>query len=245
MKAALVFICLIILAIVVGYFVFLTPNFQIKEVSIVGLETIDRSEVEILIKNFMSDRIFNLANYTVAYGSNILIFKSEIIRKELLARFPVFKNIEVRKEYFDKIKIVFSERKPIGIWCFENDCRYFDDEGRLWGNSVKSSGPLLLSINDLRILEDDSVDTDLVAKIKEIINESDKIGLKIISVTIPTDFPISSLKIYTDHNYYLILDSKSNVKSSINILRIFLEDRGDDFSAEYIDLRVEGRVYYK
>ena len=131
------------------------------------------------------------------------------------------------------------------------NCYYFDDEGVLWGKALRSSGSLLLNVDDLRpTVEGGStdssikVDDQLLRAIKELTDELKNIDIKINKIEIPSD-SIGELRIYTIRGYYLIVDIESSIKSQIDILRILLKEKGESFSPQYINLKVEGRAYYK
>ena len=54
-------------------------------------------------------------------------------------------------------------------------------------------------------------------------------------------------RVYTDRGFYLIFSLDSNIKNQTDVLRIFLDEKSKDpnFNPQYLDLRIDGRIYYK
>ena len=63
-------------------------------------------------------------------------------------------------------------------------------------------------------------------------------------IEIPADF-IDDLTVHTAKGYYILANTGSGMDKQLDTLRIFLKNKGADFHPEYIDIRIEGRVYYK
>ena len=233
----------------VGYFIFYTSYLKITEISFSGLKTVNDSELRSAV-NFVSNKegAGFFAFLTELKNDNILFFNSDAIKEDIMARFPIIKDIEIQKEYFHKIAFNFIERTPIGVWCFgeENSaqCSYFDDDKELWGNALRSTGSLILAVNDYRDLDSKTIDSELFDRVTEISSGLDSLGIKVVKVDIPQDY-IGDFKVFTSRSYYLIFNVKENVVDAVSVLKIFLNEKGSGFTPEYIDLRIEGRAYYK
>ncbi len=237
----------IILAGAVGYVLFFTPYFQIESFSFYGLKTIDQKEIEPVLDSAIKDNVFQIfRSLQIQQQRNILFFNSDVLKERILAQFPIVKSLNVKKEYFHRVVLEFLERTPIGSWCFIDICRYFDGEGVLWGQALKSSGFLLLNINDFRLGQDTvaRLESGLLDPILETVNGLNNLEIKVLRVEIPED-SIGDFKVYTSGGYSLILNKELDVKNQINVFRIFLAEKGVNLKTEYVDLRIGGRVYYK
>lgn len=242
------------LAMVTGYLLFFTPYLQITDISVNGLRTIAPEEVESLMDSVPIGRqaaifqnIFSVFKFiNVRQQKNIIFFNVDTAQDKILAQFPVIKSVEIRKDYPHKLIFDFVERNPIGTWCFDAGCHYFDSDGVLWGKALKSSGPLLLTIEDKRGDTDtsDRIESNLLESINTIITGLANIGIVVKKIEIPAG-SINDLKVHTAEGYYILTDSSSNMAQQLDTLRIFLKNKGADFHPEYIDIRIEGRVYYK
>ena len=242
------------LAMVTGYLLFFTPYLQITDVSVNGLRTIAPEEVESLMDSVPIGRqaavfqnIFSVFKFiNIRQQKNIIFFDVDTAQDKILAQFPVIKSVAIRKDYPHKLTFDLVERSPIGTWCFNDKCRYFDDDGVLWGRSLRSSGSLLLIVEDKRgdIDTPDRIGLNLLDGINTIIAGFDNIGIRIKNIEIPAG-SINDLKVYAAEGYYILTDSSSNMDTQLDTLRIFLKNKDTNFHPEYIDIRIEGRVYYK
>lgn len=237
----------IVLAAAAGYLLFFTPYFQIEDFLFYGLKTLDKKEIEPALDSVIDKGTFKIfKSLQIQQQRNILFFNTDGLKEKILAQFPIIKSLAVKKEYFHKIVMEFSERTPTGSWCFADSCRYFDDEGVLWGQALKSSGFLLLNVDDFRSGQDKitRLEPELLNLILQAIDGLNNFGIKILKIEIPED-SIGDFKIYISGGYPIIVNKDLDIKNQINVLRIFLNEKGNDFKAEYIDLRIKGRIYYK
>lgn len=235
----------IALAIFAGlvYFIFFSRFFEIKEISVNGLETIESGAALAKIESYISNGRLNF----LGLNKNILFTDLSGLKKNLLAEFPILKSAEINRKFMHSLTVDFKERIAAGVWCFsDGECRYFDSEGAVWGDTAKSSGFLFLVVDDQRKVEGEKIiDKDYFEAIKIISAELGKF-INIKNILIPTDSP-GDIKVFSDKNCYLIFSLDSDIKGQIEVLKIFLNNKKDDstFNPQYLDLRVEGRVYYK
>ena len=236
-----------------GYSILYSGWTEITEISISGLKTLNADQIYPFIYSGMDER--NLPILKIKYLKNNLFFDSEYIKTNILANFPIIKSIEIKKEYPHKINVEIMERTVIGTWCYENDddstslttsCQYFDRDGVLWGKALRSSGSLFLMVQDDRKPPENrkNIDLDFWQKIEPLIDGLNKLDINTTKTIIPSD-SISDFQVQTGKGYYIIFSKDTDVSAQIEVLRIFLDNKGEDFTANYIDLRIEGRVYYK
>ena len=217
------------------YFLFFTDKLEIKNITINGLETLDR------------DLIMTEVN---KQSKNILFFDGDDVEANLLVINPVLKTIQAKKVYPHNIEIDVLERKPAGIWCargheaIAGECRYFDLEMKTWGNAAKSSGFLFLTIGDRRLREGFEIDKEFFDAINEL--TANLSGVMIKSVVIPEN-SLDEFRVYTDRSFYLVFSLDSSIKGQVEVLKIFLDERAKDpnFNPQYLDLRIDGRIYLK
>lgn len=182
---------------------------------------------------------------------NILFFNASEAEKELLADLLFISQISINKKLPHNLNISFSLRNIEGIWCFQNDnCRYFDANGTYWGEAVKSSGFLLLTVNDLRnndnTTDNGKVDIKFMESIKRVNEYFKTLNLKIKNAVIPEE-SLGEFLVNTDKEYQVIFDIDADISGQLKSLRILLNERGKDpnFKPQYIDLKIDGRIYLK
>lgn len=226
------------------YFLFFTEKLEIKDITINGLETLDR---EIVIAEVNRQLDYKKFGY-LHTRRNILFFDGSALEANVLASNPVLKSVDMNRKLPHKIILDVMERKPVGIWCSAAECRFFDDEMNTWGPAARSSGFLFLTVEDMRSREKFSIEEDFFRSINEVARELP--GLIVKTVTIPEN-SFDEFRIYTNKDFYLTFSFGANIKNQLEVLKIFLEEKSKDpppvggFNPQYIDLRIEGRVYYK
>lgn len=251
-KLILLCISVVSLSALIIYFLFFSGILAIRSIAI---NQKDSSDTDIIDKNQILSKI-NSVLESKKYGylktqKNILFFNSSEAEKGLLADLLFINQIKISKKLPHNLNVDFSLKDIAGIWCFQNDkCHYFDSKGAYWGEAVRSSGFLLLTVNDLRdsdnITDKGTVDIKFMESIKKV-NEYFKIlNLKIKSVTIPKE-TLGEFRVSTDKDYDVIFDNETDIAGQLEILKILLNERGKDpnFKPQYIDLKIDGRIYLK
>jgi hypothetical protein len=142
--------------------------------------------------------------------------------------------------------INIEERKPIGIWCFKSvstsDCSFFDNQGIIWGETIPSTGPLLLTVIDGQ--ERSTVPEVLASSVKEIYELLPKAGVSIETIQVRGGLH-EDVRVNTNAGPYLLMTTVFPLASQVENLKVILDREGNNPNLEYIDLRIEGRAYYK
>jgi len=242
-KIAAILLSIITLASAAVYLIFFSPYLKITETEISGLETIERQEIESIVNYFKNHKIFGRIGLTPY--ANILFFDTSLLENKIPADFPEIKSIEADKDFPNKINIRVVERSPSGTWCDASKCRYFDESGVMWGDAIRSRGSLLMNIDDKRINEKGpTVDMTLLEAVNKSVIEFNNIGIRISKVEIPIDY-IGDFIINTSRDFYIKLSINSDIAKQVESLKILLDNKGGDFNPEYIDLRINDKLYYK
>ncbi len=218
------------------YFLFFSRLFEIREISFNGLDTMSSDEFRAKVSDFLGQKFLKYLS-----KNNILFVSSGNFEKEFASGYPIFKSVKVEKKFFHGLLFDFVERKPAGVWCFKGDCSYFDADKVLWGHPARSSGFIFLTIEDKRDRTSREIDNEFFKPIIEVTQDS---GI-VKNVVIPAD-SFREFRVYTADGYYIMFSLDSNVKNQLEIFNIFLKEKGDtNFNPQYVDLRIDGRIYYK
>lgn len=158
-----------------------------------------------------------------------------------------------------KKKPEIKDEQEMGIICKENPafaeasagtCFYFDKNGIAFENAPNTSGNLIDLIKDYSQKElkiGDEVLTkelmDNILAIKEYLFQ--KIGLKVASFDIDS-YPVEGLRVVTNESWYILFSLKRDIKSQLLALKVALDEKIQNRSTlQYVDLRIENRIYYK
>ncbi len=232
------------IAIVAGliYLLFFSRMFDVREVGFNGLDTVSSDVFHIKIEENLNQKIFSY----LPRRNNIFFINTDNFEKEFASDYPVFKSVNVQRKLLHGLMLNFLERKPAGIWCFGEDCSYFDNDKVLWGQPAKSSGFIFLTIEDQRQNITQQIDDEFF---KPIMDVAKNMPGEIKNIIIPAG-SFNEFRVYTA-DYYIIFSTDADIQSQLDVLKIFLNDKNKNspptsgFHPQYIDLRIDGRVYYK
>ena len=239
----------IIFAIIAGafYLIFFSSVFMIESVTIKGLEDIPTDSVTSEIERHKERKIWGF----IPVGKNILFLDQQSLKNDLLNKYDNLRDVSIDRNNLGSLIMNFTERDPTGVWCFENyitsndKCKYFDESMSLWGEVRKSTGFALLTILDEKQFDEQAIDKEYFNAILLTIKSlRDIVNIK--NVTIPKN-TVSDIRFSSNGGYDLIFSLDSNIVRQIEVLKIFLNNKKDDtnFKPQYVDLRIDGRVYYK
>jgi len=216
------------------YLLFCSPVFDIKKTEISGNKEIKSEEIQ----NILS-------------CANIFLLSGKKIKNELLERIPKIAELEIEKNIFKReLKIKLSEREEIGIACKDDKCFYIDKSGVIFENAPQTSGSLITLINDFSgrniKLGEKIFDEKFIGLIFEIREEMlAGMNLKIESFD-SMNFPVQDVKAMTSEGWYAFFNFNNNIKSQVSALKVALKEKIQMRAGlEYVDLRIENRVYYK
>lgn len=126
-----------------------TPIFRVQEVRIEGGTRIPEEEV----RTFLRAKVPGEGFIGRLLGARTILVWPDGFEREELSLLPEVKAITIEKHYFRRrvaATVVAAERK--GIWCFRSSedgkCFWFDEEGRLLRRVPRTSGNLIQVVDD-------------------------------------------------------------------------------------------------
>lgn len=233
---------LLALAVIGGgiYVLFYSQVLAVRTIDVRGFQRLSSDEVRLRVAAMLSERHFFLPT-----NSDIVFLRTASIEAELIETYPSLNDVSVEKNYPHSITVVGDERIPIGIWCHQTDCVYFDESGATWGKALPSSGALLVTVQDNRAGQR-GIASEFLEPIKLVTAELPSLGLSLENVEIPDTY--NEFRINVAQGFQLIFALDADVASQLRVLSIFLDKKKSDptfHPQQYLDLRIAGRVYYK
>lgn len=226
-------IIVVLVVIIIIWIIFFSGFFKVKNVIINGSLNTD------IQKDLESFK-----------GKNIFTFIFTNKEKELAQRQSSVKMINIIRGIPDTLKIDVIVRNPLLAWKTQDKSYFVDEKGIIFeqnsGESLQGGKklPLIVDMRNLPVqlgqkwLNKEFI--DFVVNLNDFAPEY--AGLDIMEVKVnETTFQIEAM---TDKNIYLKLDSSRNAQTQLKVLKKILDQYGEEIK-EYVDLRVEGRVYYK
>ncbi len=223
---------LVILLLLTGlvYFFLFSSYFKIENVYIVGAEELEPQVSEIIQKR-------------LTQKSNIFLFSDGAAKAEIADNFSIFNKVEIEKGFPDALKVELVKREPVIICSSLGDQFLIDADGIAFKAEEEVGNlPTVEKNIDLKVT-DKVFSSEFVSFVKELWeNFPAKTHLKIEKILVPeTDFVID---VYTDRSWRAIFDTTKNCTKQLDNLALILPEIGDQ-KIEYVDLRLEEKIYYK
>ena len=249
--AFLIVSSLAVLIAFLSYALFFSGWFLIRGIQVNGNEEISEEEVKNLTESYLNKTYF--LGYIKPF-SNIFFASSENIERSLKKEFPIIELADVSKVFFSRnLRVEINEREAKGIWCLSggDKCFYFDQDGIFFKPSARLSGEVFLAIEDGRGRDFDLVgsfdDKELFEKMKSVKSILD--DLKTVSYS-NFFLPPGSFEFWikTKEGWYIYLDKETDIPTQLVALKKFLDEKlsaARRQTLQYIDLRVNNRIYYK
>ena len=247
-----------IIFVAVLWVIIYSPLFRVKNIEVSGNKNIASEDIITLAKaEILSDSF----RKRVLGMDNILVWPKKLPADSL--RFlPGLKSLSIEKSFGRRnIKIAVEEKKPFAAWCvhgLEHDanetetgvrlnCFWFDADGVIFDKSIGMEGNLISVVNDYsqkkiglnsKILPDEFLPEAL--SIFRAISES---GLSVKELRL-NDLALEEMEADTYDGpkvYFSLRFPADNVPAVLKSLK----EKIAFGSLQYVDFRIENRVYYK
>jgi len=234
------FLILNLIIVLAVYVLIYSPVFKIKEFKVAGiswhqtedvLRTIEPQILNTKIKNFLGNK-------------NLLVWD---VNNPDLSRTAFAEAIIKRDWLRQSIVINIQERKQLAIWCDKNDnCYWMDKEGLLFENAPRTEGSLILTVSDISdnaaIKNTKVVEERFASNLAVILDGLKKLRVSIKKITFNRELQEIHAETYSGPNllFSIRLDPTFNLESLQS-----LQEKLNFKDINYIDLRVENRIFYK
>lgn len=226
--------------------------FDVREIKVGGSDTIGREDIlRALAGGAYKDKILRRF---LGLG-NILAWPDELDQNELKF-LPNVERILLTKDYsagsvFAEIK----ERQPFGIWCqimedsreAEPVCSWFDRGGKIISSALYSEGSLIAVVRDHSRnapgLDSYILPNKFIANALSVFDALLGSGASIKEIKL-NDPGLQELEILTYDGPRIYFSLRFPAASTLEVLKSLMEKPGFQ-KLEYVDFRVENRVYYK
>lgn len=242
---------IVLLALFVGIFFFIRSDaFQLRDIRINETRTIIPSDVEVQVESFISEQSPVLKWF---FGNeNIALISTNALATSIKESFPAIQDISIEKNIADhSLSLSITEREKTGLWCKkirpdfeEKKCIWFDKSGIAFLEGLQAEGNVFHRIED---------ETGRTVKIGDAILPKKELDVMfriydfLESVEWDTrtlifeDAKLGEVRTQTVQNEPILYFSLTNNPTyAISLVRE-LKNK----PLEYIDLRVESRIYYK
>lgn len=229
-----------------AHFLFFSDFFVIKDVAVSG--------------NYFIASALLAEKFKEQENKNLLFLDTAVTRERLLAEFLRLDDVQIRKKYPDKAIINVKEKETQEILCRARQGREYcfsvDKNGIVFDRASGMEGSLIVKILDLRGIDFEMGDKILsqeflgfIQKLKQDFPRVFEFSISALELEHPSQKEVTAKIDLSAQagNWRAIFDIAGDAGKQLFVLRQVLEKeiKGDINKLDYIDLRIEGRAYYK
>ena len=246
-KFYLVLIIAYLLLIFLIWLFFFSPVFRIKQIEFQGMEYLGENDLLANLRQ-ASFEISGRSLFRIFPFENTIFWQAKEIVKLLPQENILIAEVSSSINYFQRsLRVNIQERKGEVVWCQLNyhHCFWVDKTGVVFREAPFTEGSLFVRVDDSTdrtlvigslILEKEQVENFFA--IKNLLSDLD-VSLYNFNFSKPENQEIEAI-LSDGPKFYFSLRFKPN-----EFLRPLLELKKDFSKIDYIDLRVENRIYYK
>lgn len=246
-KLRFFFIVLFLSVIGLGWLVFFSNIFKIKNIKISGLERMPATEIENLVWAQTTNKKF-----FIGQGSNLFLFSEDGFMNALKQRY-YFESARLDKRLPGVIVINIKEKIPKAVWSEDGKAYYIDEQGMIISEipAIPAGSNAYLTVENRggakiagRQADIDKEKLDFIVKVSEEL-KSNNFLFALDKFIVDQD--INTVKIILINAPMIFLNTKVKVVDQINKLIILHEDelKSEFTKKTYIDLRYGDVIYYR
>jgi len=218
------------------YLVFFSPLLSVNVVNFGDTKFVSRDELNRVARD--SEGILN--NNIITFG--FFNFSSR------LGDVTGVKSFKIIRKFPNTIDIEIEEKSPIFVWEILDHKFLVDENGYAWANyeDKYSSLPVVVDTKNVPVsLGAKIVPATFVTFTRDTFNNFEgTTGVKVTRAEV-LDI-VSDLKITTGAGWYVYFDTSRTAKNQLtSLVRVLEEVRNKGRKLEYVDLRIDNRIFYK
>ncbi len=223
--------------------------FDIRTIDVQSPSLIPADEVRQVVLETLNRRVLGISR-----KNNSILFSVNTLVPILQKTFPRIESVEIRKKSVHELIVTVKERNPSGLWCLPLllSCMYYDNAGIAFANVASSSGYLFVPVIDERArtvtLGEIVAPLSLRSNFLEIKKNLQFAHINVASFFIPND-SYNEFHVRTSEGWSIYYRTDTNLNHQTESLLALIKEK---FSSpalrsrlEYIDLRIDDRIYYK
>lgn len=237
----------------VVYFFFFSSYLAVNSIEIKGTQKIDSEKV----KNAFTEKISGKF-LEVVPKNNLLIISKNSMEKYLSDKFNRIENLEIKKTFPEKVIISIKEKQFQLIFAAGENKYLIDEKGSAWPkNDFELDGSeeenlILLADESGKAIENPKavLEVDFIKYVLAVRKGIQKeTGIEISRNFYSPRLISGDLKVETKEGWKIYFNQEISLEKSLKILKSVLDDnrikKEDVANLEYLDLRINNKVYYK
>ncbi len=249
-------IILLFFAIVVTVLIWLVtrPQFEISHIAVDGLTPGEVTLVQSTAHKELEGFYLGVIPKALAFA-----VRDDLIKKDLLESFKSFETVKVKRSGLQTLVITVAKREPDALWCRrienkKNNCYYMDKDGLIFGQAEAGDltgkyifyGALTPAIDPIGSVY---LTPTRLHEIQLFLGTLQGVNLKAVSFERTDE---GQYRVELERHTTLILDETSDLNHALSNISSLLSDpelkadfEKDPLPFEYVDLRLEKKVFFK
>lgn len=224
-----------------GWLLFFTNTFTVSAMTIVDARPKTEEHIRAIAK--------------IMLGKNIVFLQTDSLTGTLERDIPQIQNVYIVRKLPGTLKIIIQEKTPALVLLSGSFYYFVDADGIAYEEASLDNLPgIVLPVvkntdpNGTVTLGAPAVDKLLVAFIEEVQKKiPDITHAQVVEMKIPS-LAAREVHFLLDRNWKILMDTTRSASAQLDVLRRLLEQRittEEQQTLDYIDLRIQNRVYYK
>lgn len=230
-----------IVLLILGYSVIASSLFRIKNIQVAGNQTLSETTIRDQVTAIIGDS---------PISQNILFVSANNIESQLKKNNYQVSGVKIERLYFNTLKITITEQKPSILWRSGNNLSIITENGRGFigepNDELKKNLPTVEDLSNLPVKEGDKVvSQDFVKFVNEVNTILPQNGISISNTQI--EETTTEITVITKEGYKIRFDTTRPFTEQMSDLKAVLDSLKTQGKkpTQYIDLRVNGKVFYK
>jgi cell division protein FtsQ len=220
----------------VTYIIFFSPYLQVATIRFSDTRYVSREELEKVTQTSKG----TLNNNIITFG--FFNFKNR------LGEVTGVKSFQIIRKFPNTINIEIVEKSPIFVWQILDRKYLVDENGYVWANyeDKYASLPVVVDTKNVPVqLGNKIVSPSFVIFVQDLYgNLEGTTGAKVVKVEV-LDI-VNDLKVTSSDGWYVYFDATRTAKNQLtSLVRVLEEVRNKKRGLEYVDLRIDNRIFYK
>lgn len=249
-RIAFYFLFLVFLG-VAAYVFFFSPFLEINTIAISGTKNLSRENIFNDIRSEYGGKYLKFIP-----KNNLILVSNKRIERNIADHFRKIKSVEIRKIFPDTLQVNIEERKSLILWCAGGPCYIVDERGYAY-TGIGLDSPEVSQNNLIKLVDNSAQPVIMGEKILNedyiifLMNLREELSKTDVSINDEWNTPslvAEEVEIKTQEGWRLYFSEKVIPDKALRTLKTFLEEEvpaEKKSQLEYVDLRVENRVYYK
>lgn len=252
----------VITAVFVGgvfYLFFSSTIFKVKRITISGNKQLTTDQLNPVINEYLTSGLKKLSGRIGIAQNNLFVLSADKLEASLRQQYNQIDTIRITKKYPDQITVKLSERNPVILYCqfmvigdnprSVRGCYLVDEKGIVYRDAPFIEGSTMPIVEDWVNQKVDLGQAVSDEKTASFILDVAK-GMPMILGIKPAYFLVQSnfnLVVTTQPGWQIYLDLQKDASPQLHVLKRLIDQEIKDkiSTLKYIDLRVDGRIYYK